>query len=436
LAFDSEENIVIDTTAGLDFNGAIVVSYSGDCADIQGDSITIPISFIVCGGETITVKESAVTRFKFAVGKDEKDITIDKSQLTSYFANSNPNCGIKGFKLTNDRRGADLALTRAKHVKLDATTDELKILNNLNVAKNFKFFIQAESSGGAFAYKKMRYTVTANIAPYLQGYRKLKTLPTVKLTVDPTDYDGKTFTIKFPKAVDKEKNTIKYEWTNTEHKWITKLAVVGKKYQMKIDKTKIKATDAGVVRIGLTLQDDKYDLTRLENVYYLPIDIKYVKPKALAANSTGSSDSTANATTSANATVPTNATAATSAAGTTAAAAANSSTAADGTTSSNDTASTAANTNDIGATSEDDAKTADSTKKAAKADPTKPAVATTTTTDENGKETKAVIVKSGGQLAGLKINLDGDAKDKKKTEEKEKEEKPAPPPVTSLPVST
>jgi hypothetical protein len=99
----------------------------------------------------------------------------------------------------------------------------------MNSGKNFKFFIQAESSGGTFAYKKMRYTVTANIAPFLQGYRKLKTLPTVKLTVDPTDYDGKTFTIKFPKAVDREKNDIKYTWTNVKNqKWITKFGLVGK----------------------------------------------------------------------------------------------------------------------------------------------------------------------------------------------------------------
>jgi hypothetical protein len=34
LTFDKDENIVIDTTSGRDFSGAIVVSYDGDCADL------------------------------------------------------------------------------------------------------------------------------------------------------------------------------------------------------------------------------------------------------------------------------------------------------------------------------------------------------------------------------------------------------------------
>lgn len=34
LSFDKDENIVIDTTTGRDFSGAIVISYDGDCADL------------------------------------------------------------------------------------------------------------------------------------------------------------------------------------------------------------------------------------------------------------------------------------------------------------------------------------------------------------------------------------------------------------------
>jgi len=34
LSFDKDENIVIDTTSGRDFSGAIVISYDGECADL------------------------------------------------------------------------------------------------------------------------------------------------------------------------------------------------------------------------------------------------------------------------------------------------------------------------------------------------------------------------------------------------------------------
>jgi hypothetical protein len=248
LIFDADENIVIDTTQGLDFEGAIVVSYDGDCADIQ-EQIVIPISFIVCGGETIASKTNKVTKFTYNVGKEEKDIKIDESQLKSFFSNSNPNCGIKGFSLTSDRKGTPIDAKLAKSIKFDESTGLVEILNNNNKAHVWKFFIQAESSGGTFAYKPMKLKVVDNLAPYFRGFRQAskRTLTKVKIVADPTKFNkgNQIVTVKLPVAVDKEKNEIDYKMTYQKKKFIKKFSKVGNKYVLKIDKSKITEKDAG-----------------------------------------------------------------------------------------------------------------------------------------------------------------------------------------------
>lgn len=223
LNFDEDENLVVDTSVGRDFSGAIVVSYDGDCADLQ-EQIRIPIDFTVCGGETVDTKDKRSTDFKFEVGKDQSNIKIDKSQLISFFSNSNPNCALKAFKLTSDEDGTPISPTVAKSIVFDEATGELQILNNNNKAKNFKFYVQAEGAGGSFAYKPFVLEVTDNHAPYFMGFKKTLTLPTVTIKVDPTEKQDTKQVVRLPRAVDREDDKIEYTFTNAKHKWIKKVS--------------------------------------------------------------------------------------------------------------------------------------------------------------------------------------------------------------------
>jgi hypothetical protein len=167
--------LVIDTTTSRDFNGAILVSYDGQCADLQ-KPITIPISFVVCGGEKVTVKDLKTTKYRFDVGQDQKDIKIDASQMASFFKNTNPNCAISSFAITANKNGKKLTEIIKKTITFDETTGELSVLNNNHKAKDIKFFVQAKTSGGALVYKKFRLMVTDNKPPYLKGFKGKKSL--------------------------------------------------------------------------------------------------------------------------------------------------------------------------------------------------------------------------------------------------------------------
>lgn len=323
--------------------------------------------------------------------------------MTSFFSNSNPNCGIKGFSLTSDQKGTPIDAFYTKFIKLNANTGEFEILNKINKAKNYKFFIQAESSGGEFSYKKMRLRVVDNKAPYFKGYKDAKSsnqkrLPTVKIAIDPTDLGDKIMKIKFPRAFDTEKDKIEYKFTYQKQKWIKQLSKQGNKYVLKIDKTKIKASDAGNIRIGVQLKDDKYSVTRLENSYILPISITYKEP-VVVKNKT---ESTSKADTAAG-----NATDTVAAAGnkTSTAADATADTAAGNATDADTTA--AADSNATDAAAADTTAAADDTTAATASTDTatdKAATATTAadaTTDKTAtQKEKPRKVKSGGQLAG------------------------------------
>lgn len=421
MRFDEDYNLIIDTTEGTDYDGRIVISYSGDCAKLQ-DNIEIPISFIVCGGETLTVKDSKATRFEFSVGEKQPDIKLIESQLTSFFDNSNPNCAIKGFKLVANKKGEALSNQLTQQVEFDSENDEIKIKNNYNKARNEKFFIQAESSGGKFAYKKLRLVVQDNKAPYFKGVKGLR-LPEVKITYDPTDDSDTKQTVKIPRAIDDEDDKIDFAWTNVDHDWIQKVVVRNNKYTVTIDKTKIKPTDAGSINIGVTLKDDKYSITRLQNNYLMKVTINYVTPKVAETTTDAVSSSSAAANSTATATTATAATAAgndtATAANDTATATTDSATTddstADNSTDTADSSDSAAADNSTDTAAADNSTdsaddTADSTDSASADSASGDATASTDSTDGTAStepaKPKEKEVKSGGQLAGLVIKPD------------------------------
>lgn len=353
------------------------------------------------------------------------------------FDNSNPNCGIKDITITSDTKGTPISAKMAKTIRINAS-DFFKIRNNINKKLTYKFFIQAESSGGAFAYKPMQLTVTDNKAPYFKGFAKKLRLKTVEIKVDAADKDDKKQVVFLPKAIDDEGDKIKYTFTNTKHKWIKKVTFNNGRYRVVIDKTKIKAKDAGVIRVGINLKDDKYSTTRLENNYIMNVKISYKAPKKIIekvvedakdGNATAAGNATANVRgaikdRAGNATKEDIATVKTAASNATA----EDSTAADSTaanaTAADSTDSTAADTTAEDSTAEDSTATDSTAATAATGDKKK----------EAAKEKKAKTVKSGGQLAGLAISLDGD--DASKKEKAVKKEKPKPPPIESLPITT
>lgn len=340
--------------------------------------------------------------------------------MTAFFKNSNPNCAIKKFAITH-LTGKSISANSLKTVVFDETLGDLTILNNINKAKLIWFTIQAETSGGEFVYKKMLLSVTDNKPPYFKGYEKKKGLKEIIVKVKEEDKDAERYIkIKLPKAVDDEKNKILYKFSGQKRKWISKAT----KNVIIIDTQKIKSKDAGAWRVGLRLRDDKYRLTRLETNFLIPIKIEYIeKPKPKkekkedkAANATADATAADGTTTDADAKVADPDTDAKA-------------TAADGTAA--DADATAA---DADATAADgtaaDATAADSTDKAA-AD--KPATAAADKTDKKTavkEKPKDKIVKSGGQLAGLAVNVD-----KGSSKKEVKKEKPAPPPVDSLPIT-
>jgi len=90
-------------------------------------------------------------------------------------------------------------------------------LNNSNKNKDYNFYIQAESSGGKFAYKSMNLKVIDNIAPYFKGFeaKNKRTFSTIKITVDKTNPDDSDIVkVILPKVIDLEGNKIKYKFTN------------------------------------------------------------------------------------------------------------------------------------------------------------------------------------------------------------------------------
>lgn len=255
--------------------------------------------------------------------------------MTAFFDNTNPNCAIKKFSITSDTTGTAISAAAAKSIVFDSTTGIVKIMNNSNKNKNYNFFIQAESSGGEFAYKSMKLKVIDNIAPFFKGFRARgkRTFNPIKITVDKTKTDDSEIVkVILPVVKDLEGNKILYKFTNAKAKWIKKLSKNGNgKFVLKVDKSKIKASDAGTTRIGIRLRDDKYSKTRLQNDYYLPVIIKYIEAKPVVAEKSASSNSTAAANGTASAANKT-ATATTAASG--------NATAADATAADNSTAAT------------------------------------------------------------------------------------------------
>jgi len=96
--------------------------------------------------------------------------------MTTFFANTNPNCAISEFALTANRNGKALTNNIKKTIAFDATTGELSVLNNNHKAKDIRFFIQAKTSGGVLIYKKFKLIVTDNKPPYLKGFKNKKSL--------------------------------------------------------------------------------------------------------------------------------------------------------------------------------------------------------------------------------------------------------------------
>lgn len=142
--------------------------------------------------------------------------------MTSFFTNTNPNCAIKKFAITHSD-GKSISATNLKTIVYNEATGDLEILNNNNKAKVMWFTIQAESSGGKFVYKKMKLTVTDNKPPYFKQYVGKKGLKKTFIKVDPEDKNAERYVkIKLPKAVDDEKNKIKYKFSGQKQKWITK----------------------------------------------------------------------------------------------------------------------------------------------------------------------------------------------------------------------
>lgn len=313
--------------------------------------------------------------------------------MKSFFSNTNPNCGIKGFSLTADRKGTPIDAKLAKSIKFDESTGKVEILNNNNKAHTFKFFIQAESSGGSFAYKPMKLKVIDNLPPYFRGFRsaKQRTLTKVKVNADPTEKGNQIVTVKLPVAVDKEKNEIVYKLSYQKKKWIKKFSKVGNKYVLKIDKSKITEKDAGPFRIGITLRDDKYTITRQENSYILPIDIKYKKPEPVVKEK-DPADAANKTATAANGT-----------------AAAGNATATDGN-------ATAATTDDTAAATTDDS-TADATTDDSTADSTTDD-STAATTDDDSTAAASTDKKDKAATAAT---ADSKSTDKKAEKEKPKE---------------
>jgi len=315
-------------------------------------------------------------------------------------------------------------------------------MNNSNKNKKYNFFIQAESSGGEFAYKSMKLIVIDNIAPFFKGFRAQgkRTFNPIKITVDKTNADDSEIVkVILPVVKDLEGNKILYKFTNAKAKWIKKLSKnANGKFVLKVDKSKIKLKDAGTTRIGIRLRDDKYSKTRLENNYYLPVVIKYIEAKPVVAEKSAADNSTAaaNGTASAangTATATTadsgNATAdATAADNSTAATAESGNATATATVSA--VAATAADSNSTAAAADTTTDTATAaTKKAAVA--AEPVKGTTveTTVAADGTVTKETKVRSGGQLGNVVISTSGGKT--KKTKKKKKEVIK----ITSLPIS-
>lgn len=317
-------------------------------------------------------------------------------------------------------------------------------MNNSNKNKNYNFFIQAESSGGEFAYKSMKLKVIDNIAPFFKGFRARgkRTFNPIKITVDKTKTDDSEIVkVILPVVKDLEGNKILYKFTNAKAKWIKKLSKNGNgKFVLKVDKSKIKASDAGTTRIGIRLRDDKYSKTRLQNDYYLPVIIKYIEAKPVVAEKSASSNSTAAAANGTASTANGTATATTAASGNATAdatAAADNSTAATAESGNATTISavaaastdaTAASNSTAAATDTTATATAATKKAAVAAEPVK-GTTVETTVAADGTVTKETIVRSGGQLGNLAISTSGGKT--KKTKKKKKEVIK----ITSLPIS-
>lgn len=288
--------------------------------------------------------------------------------MTTFFANTNPNCAISEFALTANRNGKALTNNIKKTIAFDATTGELSVLNNNHKAKDIRFFIQAKTSGGVLIYKKFKLIVTDNKPPYLKGFKNKKSLKQTVIIVDPTDKDAERYVkIKLPIALDEEKNKIRYKFSGQKEKWISRV----NKKEIRIDTKKIKSLDKGLWRIGIRLRDDKYGKTRLETNYIVPIKIVYKEPVVVAEKKNTT------ATAAGNSTLPTNPLARTDPTAT-ANATAGDATAADATT---DNSTAAADSNDTTA-----ATAADGTKKdkakAKKSDDKKSTAAADSTTDK------------------------------------------------------
>jgi hypothetical protein len=198
--------------------------------------------------------------------------------------------------LTSDTKGNAISQNAKRSIKLNNVKREVTILNNAPKSIYYHFYIEAETSGGVKAYKKVLLSYKANKPPEFAVKKFAKQV--VKIDDSST---GEVFKYSSPNAKDFEKDSIVMKFTGFNLKCrCVKMIQRNNKFVIRVNTKKIKKEHAGTFKIGVELKN-KNAIT--SNKYSIDLQIVWAKTAVTTTskNSTATAASS-NSTTAANST--------------------------------------------------------------------------------------------------------------------------------------
>jgi hypothetical protein len=87
----------------------------GWCWTINPETKQIPLTFEICGAETLTTNSTDALVYDYVINLSE-GTTIDQATLYEIFLVDSLNCGIDSFKVTSDVDGSAISANTQKSV--------------------------------------------------------------------------------------------------------------------------------------------------------------------------------------------------------------------------------------------------------------------------------------------------------------------------------
>jgi len=254
------KDLVVDTGRGLDFTGYIKAYYepTDSCHAVSPKPQFLRLRLQICGSETVSLTEGGARRYKLAMAIDPTKV-ISSAAVAKLFRASSDVCGITKYDVVRKARSGDYVTLPALARKLFRLNPrgDFEIRNGVRGRRTRKYavYLKATTRGGVSAYKSFVVDYVVNSGP------TFKKLGNKVISVDANKPLGRK-TVQFKiKATDKDGDAIARITVRParllKKPWLkVKTDAKSGTVTIAIDRTKIKAGDAGKYRLKLEARDE------------------------------------------------------------------------------------------------------------------------------------------------------------------------------------